>query len=674
MRTFRHPALAVFVLVHLSPTLAWGQAEKVGIVTTLEGNVTARRAVLPLPVPLKFKDDVFFRDTITTGDQSLARVLLGGKSIVTIRERSVVTITESPGRSFISLESGKIGLAVAHERMAPGESVDVRTPNAVVGVRGTVIVAEVLRTTAQIGAVGAVPTSNIYFLRGFGEGFVVDPQTGRPLGPPVKLNPLEAFKVIGSTARVEPIPASQVGPITAGLEGRGVQHKEAANQEQVKTQVAQATAAVLGVLTGGPGGQAAVAVTVPQVASQPSNPNQITSLVVPTQNCAAETCGVSTSAAASAPVAAPASAPAPSAVPSNITIDPALAPFAAALAAVPIPVVMIPAGVAPLTIPARGFQVETTTQVPANLDRPLFQATDANLTIGGNLLNVLGSLSSTSSLPVLSTDPTTITTGGGFIRIVSGGSVSHNSSLVSDTGGTLTAGGSLISVEGGGSLTSTGASPVVQLNNTNVNVAGPLIKISGGSLLNASLIKASGGMLTASTLGSFGRSTVGAPPIWEPNFGPQVLGCDDCTTNIALGFSFPFRGRTFTSAELSSNAFLSLGGSNGQGCCNPFLRGFNSGFLDGAARISVLWDDPDPRFGNGVRFNTFAGRAVVTWDHVPEFFGRGNNTYQIQLLSDGRVIFGYMSASQVTHSVLVGVTPGGGGSDPGSVNLSRAIP
>ncbi len=97
MRKFRHPALALFVLAILSPTAALGQAEKVGVVTTLEGSVTARRAVLPLPVPLKFKDDVFFRDTITTGDQSLARVLLGGKSIVTIRERSVVTITESPG-------------------------------------------------------------------------------------------------------------------------------------------------------------------------------------------------------------------------------------------------------------------------------------------------------------------------------------------------------------------------------------------------------------------------------------------------------------------------------------------------------------------------------------------------------------------------------------------------
>src|SRR2546425_10176664 len=251
MRTFRHPALALFVLATLSPTVALGQAEKVGVVTTLEGNVTARRAVLPLPVPLKFKDDVFFRDTITTGDQSLARVLLGGKSIVTVRERSVVTITESPGRSYISLESGKIGLAVAREKLAPGESVDVRTPNAVVGVRGTVIVAEVVSAPTA--------TSHIYFLRGSGECFAVDQRTGRPIGSPVTLKPLESFKVVGSAARVEPIPASQIGQITAGAAGKGVQPKSGGRRDQGKAQGAQATAARLNAGLGGGGGAAVVA-------------------------------------------------------------------------------------------------------------------------------------------------------------------------------------------------------------------------------------------------------------------------------------------------------------------------------------------------------------------------------------------------------------------------------
>ncbi len=56
----------MFVLVTLCPNLAWSQPEKVGIVTTLVGNVTARRVILPESVPLKFKDDVFYEDTITT--------------------------------------------------------------------------------------------------------------------------------------------------------------------------------------------------------------------------------------------------------------------------------------------------------------------------------------------------------------------------------------------------------------------------------------------------------------------------------------------------------------------------------------------------------------------------------------------------------------------------------
>src|SRR5262249_9422165 len=291
MRKLRHPALALFVLATLSPTVALAQAETVGGATTLEGNVTAKRAVLPQPVPLKFKDDVFFRDTITTGDQSLARVLLGGKSIVTVRERSVVTITEVPGRSSISVEAGEVGLAVARERLVPGESVDVRTPNAVVGVRGTVIVVEVLRATAQAGGATGTPTSNIYFLRGTGECSVLDQRTGRPIGPPVTLKPLESFRVVGSAARVDPISQSQVGQITAGLQGKGYQHLEAANSEQVKGQVAQATSAVLGAVIG-TGGQAAAVDprTVQQLVQDPVKPVS-QDVIVPCSGANTQTCG-----------------------------------------------------------------------------------------------------------------------------------------------------------------------------------------------------------------------------------------------------------------------------------------------------------------------------------------------------------------------------------------------
>jgi hypothetical protein len=127
----------------LADTSRGGSA--MGIVTTLSGNVTVAREAMPqLSLPLKFKDEVFHHDRISTKERSLARVLLGGKSLVTVRELSDLTITDEPGRpSFISLLGGKISLAVAKLRMRPGEAIEVRTPNAIAAVRGTVLVVEV---------------------------------------------------------------------------------------------------------------------------------------------------------------------------------------------------------------------------------------------------------------------------------------------------------------------------------------------------------------------------------------------------------------------------------------------------------------------------------------------------------------------------------------------------
>src|SRR5206468_3277634 len=100
-----------------------------GSTTTLEGHVTAARTATPQPVALKFKDDVFVNDRVVTGDRSLARLLLGGRAVVTVRERSALTITELPGRSTIDLDSGKIAVAVAKDKMRPGDQIEVRTPN-----------------------------------------------------------------------------------------------------------------------------------------------------------------------------------------------------------------------------------------------------------------------------------------------------------------------------------------------------------------------------------------------------------------------------------------------------------------------------------------------------------------------------------------------------------------
>src|SRR5258706_8818683 len=126
----------------LAPSVS-AQQPRVGVVTNVEGPATVARVALPEPQPLRFKDDVFLKDRITTGDRAIVRVLLGGKATVTARERSVLTITEAPGVSTVELSSGRISVAVSKAKMKPGEIVEIRTPNAVTAVRGTVVIAEV---------------------------------------------------------------------------------------------------------------------------------------------------------------------------------------------------------------------------------------------------------------------------------------------------------------------------------------------------------------------------------------------------------------------------------------------------------------------------------------------------------------------------------------------------
>ena len=158
-----------FVLV-LSATAPAQAQEKVGVVTTVIGPVTVARSSLP-PEPLKFKDDVFVRDRVTTGEDAITRILLGGKVIVTARERSTLTITEVPGLSTIHLTGGRIAVAVEKSRMKAGERVDIRTPHAVAGVRGTVLIVE-----------AAPSTSTVTVLRGLVHVTRLNSATGLPVG------------------------------------------------------------------------------------------------------------------------------------------------------------------------------------------------------------------------------------------------------------------------------------------------------------------------------------------------------------------------------------------------------------------------------------------------------------------------------------------------------------
>jgi hypothetical protein len=200
------PAITLAIIMAASWPVA--AQERAGVVTTAEGPVTVNRSA-GTTEPLKFKDNVFVQDTVATGDRALARMLLGGKAVVTVREFSTITITEVPGKSIVDISSGKMSLSVARERMRPGEVIDIRTPNAVVSVRGTVVVAEVGRAAS-----GEI-TSGFTVMRGTVDVNRID-ASRTAVGPPVQVGLQQRVDVDGSQA-TRPIPAAQAVP-PAGIQ------------------------------------------------------------------------------------------------------------------------------------------------------------------------------------------------------------------------------------------------------------------------------------------------------------------------------------------------------------------------------------------------------------------------------------------------------------------------
>lgn len=164
-------------------------------------------------------------------------------------------------------------------------------------------------------------------------------------------------------------------------------------------------------------------------------------------------------------------------------------------------------------------------------------------------------------------------------------------------------------------------------------------------------------------------------PCWESTLGTNLgLSDDSLAVGQQLGFPFPLPGGGSSSAiDVSSNGFVWLGSgsSTSSGCCD----GSVGGLLSEWPRIAPAWMNLDPSAGGGVYFSTFPGRAVVTWNQVPEHTSGGRNSVQLQLYSDGSFSIAIRALNLPgSHAMLVGVSPGGNAPDPGEIDFSAQPP
>jgi hypothetical protein len=464
MRISQRFASALFGALALCPLAAWGQAggdagRNVGVVTTLAGQATVARAALASPVPLRFKDDVFLRDRIATAERSVVRVLLGGKALVTVRELSTLTVTEDTGRSTVDLTAGKIAMGVLRQRMRPGEVIEIRTPNAIAAIRGTVLVVELI---PEPGGTPGAPryTTKVHVLHGLVE--VSDPKN--PGAPPAQVGAMQSWSRTGSdTSSLVPLTAAAAQQVFVGLHAAPqiaesprefIQHVTA--REQAKA-VAVAEFLAPDAAGAGAGGDSAA----PAGMSSPTAPvgSGITDApVIP----------VVSSTNASAPPGGGAASP-------------------------PTGQAQIIYNGQTVTIPGSLYTLSGRQQDSVAV--PILEAADSSLSIAQQLVQISGAAAFTSSgsTPLLYLDPTTLTATS-LLSLDGSATASLAGALFQDVDGALTLRADFLRLTGRGRLLGTGPAPLVDLAGTRAAAAGGVLAVSNSAVVD--LISASAPLLS----------------------------------------------------------------------------------------------------------------------------------------------------------------------------------
>jgi len=223
-------------------TAAPAAGPKAGKVSTLIGQATVTRAAgatpAARPAALKNQDDVFVRDRLATAEKSILQVLLVSRALVTVRELSILTITEQTDRSTVGIESGKLSFGLRKPDGGPGQLYEIRTPNAVAAVRGTVLIVETRRLPGPAPDGGPPFHSELSLL----DGGPVNVTGGTSGGAVLQGN--QALSVIGNTFSAVRIltPAARAAALAGLTAPRPIGPVPQAVRGDIATQQQQAAA------------------------------------------------------------------------------------------------------------------------------------------------------------------------------------------------------------------------------------------------------------------------------------------------------------------------------------------------------------------------------------------------------------------------------------------------
>jgi hypothetical protein len=185
--------------------------------------------------------------------------------------------------------------------------------------------------------------------------------------------------------------------------------------------------------------------------------------------------------------------------------------------------------------------------------------------------------------------------------------------------------------------------------------------------------------MTPAVGGGYSVSTGGAfVPVGTTSTPLVIAAGDDVeqTVNLAAMGPFPTATGPASSLTVCSNGFVSTGTGNGTNYSPDVLV-----FLNSPQHCWRVWHDFDlsPQGSGSVKFEESATVSVITWDNARSYAGSGpldDSTFQLQFYPSGAVTFAFatMSTTNVSGTgYLVGYSPGGNSTDPGSIDLSVTL-
>lgn len=146
-------AAAVLAFTLSAPRPGEAQPVQAGVSSAVSGDVERASPAAQRPkAPLAIGDDIFMRDQIGVGARSLAQLLLMDETAFTIGPDSEIVIDEfvydpvtGSGRLAASALKGTFRFVSGKIGALSPQNIIIKTPSAVIGVRGTMLIVDILR-------------------------------------------------------------------------------------------------------------------------------------------------------------------------------------------------------------------------------------------------------------------------------------------------------------------------------------------------------------------------------------------------------------------------------------------------------------------------------------------------------------------------------------------------